>query len=441
VFALKSAAINVKLTVSSGISSYPMGAVSSEELFTICKAALEKAEKDGGNRIKVAGESSRHGEHGQTTNTNTHHLRNDSFIKVLDEELIRCSRYRLSFSLIILAVTNLEAKGLNIDSVVKAGIMRATFKLLNAGIRNIDKGYLYTESRFAVILPNTGFDGALAVSDKLVQTLSRNPVARNNGTDINISVNAGIATFPSDELSREGLLRRAEEALQLSIDKGANQVVAVSQIAQASRKGGRDIDALIGKIREAGPASIYSLLSALDLTEHYKHSHSQAVAKLSMGIGVNMRLSNMSVRRLRVMGLLHDLGKVCLPEDTITKPGALLDDEWDMMMKHPQISVNMLEQFSDFSYCCLPILAHHERPDGKGYPKGIKSEQIPLESKIIAVAEAYDDMVTARPYRQAVLRDEAIEELKNKSGSQFDTAVVKALIKTVMSLENTHSAN
>jgi HD-GYP domain-containing protein (c-di-GMP phosphodiesterase class II) len=109
--------------------------------------------------------------------------------------------------------------------------------------------------------------------------------------------------------------------------------------------------------------------------------------------------------------------------------------EWDAMMKHPQYCSEMLKEFTDFEFCCLPVLAHHERPDGKGYPRGLKGEQVPLESRIIAVAEAYDDMVTPRPYRQQVSSIEALEELKNQAGSQFDTAVVKAFIKALPSIE------
>jgi len=134
--------------------------------------------------------------------------------------------------------------------------------------------------------------------------------------------------------------------------------------------------------------------------------------------------------------LLHDLGKICVPESVIIKPGPLADKEWDMMMRHPQYCADILKEFADFEFCVMPVLAHHERPDGKGYPRGLKGDQIPVESKIIAVAEAYDDMVTPRPYRQQVSSEEALEELKNQSGSQFDPAVVKAFIQLLSSIES-----
>lgn len=136
------------------------------------------------------------------------------------------------------------------------------------------------------------------------------------------------------------------------------------------------------------------------------------------------------------MSLLHDLGKVCVPESAITKSGPLVDKEWDMMMRHPQFCADILKEFADFEFCVMPVLAHHERLDGKGYPRGLKGDQIPMESRIISVAEAYDDMVTPRPYRQQVSSAEALEELQNKSGSQFDTAVVKAFIKSLSSVES-----
>ncbi|MGD0857502.1 MAG: HD domain-containing phosphohydrolase, partial [Dehalococcoidia bacterium] len=434
IFMLKSRTANIKLTLSGGLASYPKNAVSSEHLMTLAKDALISARTGGGNCICLAEEPASSVDLEKEIRARL--LHSDTFMRSLDDEVSRCSRYGQKFSLILLSVTNLEVRGTAMDGVVRAEIMRTVFKLLNARLRTIDKSYLYTDSRYAVILPHTGNDGCIMFAQKLVQSLTGNPILRNDGHDINITVNAGISVFPTDAVSSEGLLRRTEAALSQAIKKGVNQIELASSAIGGMGKDGRDVNDVIARLKEAGPAAVYNLLAAVDVTEHYDRPHSHMVAKYAMATGSALGLPTLTIRRLRIMSLLHDLGKVCVPENAIIKPGPLVDKEWDTMMRHPQYCADVLKEFADFEFCCMPVLAHHERLDGKGYPRGLKGDQIPLESRIISVAEAYDDMVTPRPYRQQVSSTEALEELKNQSGSQFDSAVVKAFIKSLSSVES-----
>jgi putative nucleotidyltransferase with HDIG domain len=191
------------------------------------------------------------------------------------------------------------------------------------------------------------------------------------------------------------------------------------------------VAAWIESLRETGQNSIYNLLAVVDATEHYVVPHSQNTTKLSMSIGQALGIHTANIRKLRVIALLHDLGKIYLAPGLITKPGPLDDTELVIMRKHPGFGANILQQFPDFAYAAKAILAHHERMDGKGYPAGLAGEQIPLESRIVAVAEAFDDMVTARPYREQLSLKEALQELERNSGKQFDFAVVNALKKAL----------
>ncbi len=434
IFMLKSRAANIKLTLSGGLASYPKDAVSSEQLVTLAKEALINARTGGGNCICLAEKPT--GSMDQEKDAHARIWHNDTFMRSLDEEVGRCARYGQKFSLILLSITDLETKGTAMDGAVRAEIMRAAFKIINTGLRTIDKSFLYSDSRFAVILPHTGHDGSNMLAQKLLKSLTGNPILRNTRNDINISVNAGISVFPKDDASSEGLLRRTEVALSQAMKKGINQIELASSAISSLGKEGRDINDVIAMLKEAGPAAVYNLLAAVDLTEHYDKPHSYMVAKYAMATGSMLGLPTATIRRLRVMALLHDLGKVCLSDGLITKPGPLVGQEWDMMMRHPQYCSKILKEFPDFEFCYAPVLAHHERLDGKGYPRGLKGDQIPLESRIISVAEAYDDMVTPRPYRQQVPSAEALEELKNQSGSQFDAAVVNAFIKSLSSIEN-----
>jgi diguanylate cyclase (GGDEF)-like protein len=360
-------------------------------------------------------------------------LQNDTFLQALNDEVLRSSRYVQKFSLMILSISNLENKILGLDGEARAIIMRAIYKLLNVTMRTVDRNYLYTDTKFAIILPGTDADGAQAAAQKLIQSLTNYPIVRNNGVDVNIFANVGIASFPSDEVSKDGLLRRAETALNQSIKKGNNQFMLASSTVELA---GKNIDEWIVNLKQGGPATIYNLLASLDLTEHYSRPHSQTVAKYSVAMAQAVGLPAASVKQLRIMAMMHDVGKICLPASIITKAGALNKQEWEQMFKHPQYGSEILEQFPEFATCAQVVLAHHERWDGKGYPNKIDGDQIPLESQIIAVAEAYDDMVTARPYKKLLSAQGAIEEIKKNAGTQFDPSVVKVFLRVVDKLDN-----
>lgn len=141
---------------------------------------------------------------------------------------------------------------MHLDGSTRAEIMRTAFKLLNTRIRIVDKSYLYTDTRFAVILPQTGHEGALVLGEKLIQTLAGNMILRNDGVDLSISVDAGMAVFPSDAASSEALLHRAEASLNQAIRTGANKIETASSMVGGSQSNGRDINDLIVRIKKTG---------------------------------------------------------------------------------------------------------------------------------------------------------------------------------------------
>jgi HD-GYP domain-containing protein (c-di-GMP phosphodiesterase class II) len=250
-----------------------------------------------------------------------------------------------------------------------------------------------------------------------------------------VSVNIGIAGFPFDDVSREGLLKRAEAALAESVKKGTNNFTSASALVKSSSKKLWDVQEWVAHLKEAGPEAMYNMVASLDLTEQYARPHSQSVARYAMAIGQGMNLPTSALRQLRTIALFHDLGKLCMQPDLITKPSRLAAREWELMLKHPQFGAEIIEQFPEFKYCVRPILSHHERWDGKGYPNGLKGDKIPAEARIIAVAEALDDMVTSRPYKQRMPMKDAIEELKRNASTQFDPAAVEALIKAAVQMQ------
>jgi len=427
-FTLKSMASNIKLSVSIGIATYPHDAANAEKLLSSISEALMHAQKRG-NAVNSASLSAESVEVKPQREIKS--LQNDLFLNALEDEITRCSRYSLKFSLLALAIVDLESQKIKIDGVTRAKIMQGVSHKLKASIRTIDKCYLYTDTRFAVILPGTDADGGVIVAQKLIGIFASTPVVKDDGKEIFISINAGIADFPLDDISREGMLVKVEAALKHAAAQGVNKIVMASSLPNFKARGQRDIGEWLAMLKEGGPGTIFNLLAVVDMTERYNPPHSQAVAGHAVATGKVIGLDNITIRRLRIAAMLHDLGKVCVSPVILTKEDSLKNDEWEILLKHPQYGAMILEQIPDYNYCCPIIISHHEMWNGKGYPRGIRGDAIPLESRIIAVAEAFDDMVTPRPYRSRVLVKDAVNELKDKAGSQFDPSIVKAFLKTL----------
>ncbi|HEX6583166.1 MAG TPA: HD domain-containing phosphohydrolase, partial [Thermoleophilaceae bacterium] len=137
-----------------------------------------------------------------------------------------------------------------------------------------------------------------------------------------------------------------------------------------------------------------------------------------------------AVERVRLAGILHDVGRVGLPDSVVAKPGPLTDDEWAWVRTPPAIGARMVET-TEYEDIRSWILFHHERPDGHGYPEGRRAEDVPIESAIIAVADAYEAMTSDRPYRSALAPEDAADELRRGSGRQFQADAVEALLRAV----------
>lgn len=179
--------------------------------------------------------------------------------------------------------------------------------------------------------------------------------------------------------------------------------------------------------------SIDIAMNSLFAKSEREKNHSERVGYICEEIARRMGLDTQQINKVRVAGLLHDIGKIGVKEDVLNKRGELNEHEWRLMKLHPQKGAKILKNTIEFSELADIILCHHERWDGKGYPGKLKGEETPLESRIIAVADAYDAMINERSYRKRISKENAIAEITKGSGSQFDPRVVQAFIKEVVS--------
>ncbi|HEV2305041.1 MAG TPA: HD-GYP domain-containing protein [Candidatus Acidoferrales bacterium] len=175
-------------------------------------------------------------------------------------------------------------------------------------------------------------------------------------------------------------------------------------------------------------ALVCSLNQLLDLKDLNTGIHSTRLAEWALHVAGELGLDQNSLADIEVAALLHDIGKIGIPDAILNKPSRLTTEEYDLMKKHPEYGWIVLRQIPGFERASLLILHHHESFDGKGYPGGLKGEEIPVGSRIVSVIDAFDAMVSSRPYRQGLPLEEAARRLTEASGTQFDPGVVKCFL-------------
>jgi diguanylate cyclase (GGDEF)-like protein/putative nucleotidyltransferase with HDIG domain len=292
-------------------------------------------------------------------------------------------------------------------------------RILREGKRQIDYAARTGGEEFALILPETSEEEAYVVAERL-----RAAVQRSFSDElVPLTFSFGIAGYPHHGATPDALLRVADRALYAAKELGRNRTVIYSAEIES-----------IGMRADGGGemhlATLLSLAEALDLRDAGTADHCQTVGRHAELTAREMGLPPTRVERIRLAGVLHDVGKIGLSDAILGKPGPLDDEEWAEMRRHPEIGARILAA-GEFDDIRSWVVAHHERPDGRGYPHGLRDEEIPLEAKILAVADAYEAMTSDRVYRAAIGRDAARAELRRGAGGQFDARVVQAFLAVV----------
>ena len=185
---------------------------------------------------------------------------------------------------------------------------------------------------------------------------------------------------------------------------------------------------LYHRLKELFISTVRALVRAIDAKDRYTSGHSERVMKYSLAIGRQLKLNEEMLENLRLSSLLHDVGKIGIKENVLSKPSRLTHRERNQVMAHPAIGVRIVGNIDGSRRIINGILEHHERYDGKGYPNNLKGDDISLEGRIIAVSDAFDALTTNRPYQRGYSNKEAFFEIKRASSSQFDPRIIKAFI-------------
>jgi diguanylate cyclase (GGDEF)-like protein/putative nucleotidyltransferase with HDIG domain len=350
-------------------------------------------------------------------------LNRRGFEETFEVELERARRTDGSLSVIVGDLDRFERVNTQLGRGGGDETLRRIGDTIVASKRSWDSAARVGGEEFAVLAPETDEHGAYVLAERLRLEIER---VLEPGVAGELTASFGIASFPVHGQTAAALLKAADQALAAAKRLGSNRSV----ISSAEVPG---ILARAARNHEDGQVDLAALLDlaeALDLRDSGSASHSQRVGRYSELIARELGLPPEAVERLRIAGILHDIGRVGTPDDVLSKAGPLTESEWDWVRSHPRTGARMLETTS-FGEIGGWILAHHERPDGQGYPDGRAGDDVPLEASIIGVADAYEAMTADRPYRPSMDPAAASQELRDGAGRQFDERVVEALLRAV----------
>jgi diguanylate cyclase (GGDEF)-like protein len=308
-------------------------------------------------------------------------------------------------------------------------VLRQVASLIADSIRASDTFGRYGGEEFMLILPETTPEDAVALAEELRALVMQEPLRIAGSQEIKATISIGIAGGRGSQLQLDMIVDRADAAMYAAKSQGRNRTYLFREVDEGApvRRAPisperREQAAAIG--RWASDTATQALASVLAPQPHHRGRPSDMIASLATGMALEMSLPAEEIERIRVASLLHDLGKIAIPEEILDKPATLSDSEWQAIGEHPRIGQVILEQASGLREAIPVVLHHHERFNGGGYPHGLKGNEIPLGARIVAVADAYHAMVHDRPYKTALTHDEALVELRSHAGTQFDPAVV-----------------
>ncbi|MDO8670560.1 MAG: diguanylate cyclase, partial [Dehalococcoidia bacterium] len=348
------------------------------------------------------------------------------FQDALAAEIERATRFQTPVALIFGDIDHFKTFNDRFGHQFGDKVLGAMGGLMKQTLRKIDTVCRYGGEEFAAILPGADTATAQQTAERLRRAIAGNQFLDNPDFYSPITMSLGVASFPEDCDSREDLVWKADHAMIYAKVLGRNQVRTANEMDEVSFTSHHEPDR--GLVQESYTHMAHSLAAAVDARDSTTLRHSENVARYATAIGRQMGLDGWQLGSLAVAGQLHDVGKIGIPNSILGKDGPLDEDEWKTMCAHPTIGEAILRRAMSLEDV-LPLVAfHHERFDGSGYPSKLAGDQIPLGARILAAADAFDAMNSERPYRPSMTHEEAIRELRDKAGTQFDPEVVDAFI-------------
>ena len=383
------------------------------------------------------------------------------FQEILSKEIVNAESRNSHLSIIIMDINHISKINRELGHAKGDEVIKLLAEKVKQNIRSGDTAGRFGGDEIAIILPDTDTNEAKYIAEFLTYSLSCCFV-----DDVGpVKVSVGIATYPECTKDQEKLLILAEQAMYISQSKGYKDGmsaiissldynfwddVALNSFAEVLAKRHAQIginfeDELVHKFNSEKVASknhlmemVTSLAGAIDAKDTYTKGHSTSVSRYAEALAKAINLPDAEVERITLGALLHDVGKIGIPENVLRKPTHLSEEEWEIMKQHPVIGAEKVLMPNEALRDLIPMVKyHHEHWDGSGYPDKLKGEEIPFSARIVSIADAYHALISDRPYRKGLGVERACEILKLGAGIQWDRDLVRHFIQIAPSLSTT----
>lgn len=355
------------------------------------------------------------------------------FHERLDEEIVRCSRFGETFTLMLIDLDLFKTYNDIYGHLAGDEIIRQVSQCLKSSLRRVDIGFRYGGDEFAVLLPQTSLEDSQKVAQRIRRAISNQTESKG----IPISCSIGLGSWPTDGVMRNDIVEAVDAAMYHAKQTGRDRVCYASEVApsEEQRMGiqtGEDSTIL---------NTVYALAATVDAKDHYTYGHSKKVSQYAVEIATALGYSQNGIASIRTAALLHDIGKIGISDEILGKPSTISNDDWEQIKAHPDLGVAILKHLNALTDCLAAVQYHHEHYNGSGYPSGLKGDNIPLDARILAVADSYDAMTSERPYRPKKLTpEEGLQELRRCACTQFDPMIVQVFVDLRINARNIRKA-
>jgi diguanylate cyclase (GGDEF)-like protein len=364
------------------------------------------------------------------------------FAEQLSKEIDRHQRFGHPFSYIIVDLDYLKKINDNLGHQYGDAAIKHIANVVKSSVRDVDTTARYGGEEFLALLPETDVVGARIVAERMCAAIREKEV---EGVGV-VTASLGVATFPYDAQDRENLTELADQALYLAKHRGRNQVCSVSEdlTPSLSKRGEEALEVQQAAVKhkaeelasidlklisEHGLLGILgAIIKMIEAKDAYGTERSPRAADLAGKLAGALHLSKEHTTIISLSAILHNIGKIGISEEILQKKEALTEEERKIIQSSPTVGAKILEPAKHLHRVAAVVESYHEHWDGGGYPKGLKGEDIPLESRIIALVDAFVAMTSERPYRKAMTPQEAAQALQQGAGKEWDPRLVKLFL-------------